>query len=38
MNVVKSENMIIDDLLKTSWYESESEKDRIDASKKANYL
>lgn len=31
MNVVKSESLAIEDLLKTSWFENESEKERADA-------
>lgn len=38
MNVVKSETMVIDDLLKQSWFENESEKERSDASKRAGLL
>jgi superfamily II RNA helicase len=38
MNVVKQESMVIDDLLKTSWFESENEKERINAGKNANQL
>jgi|LauGreDrversion4_2_1035121.scaffolds.fasta_scaffold35224_6 superfamily II RNA helicase len=38
MNVVKSETMVINDLLKQSWFENESEKERNDASKKAAIL
>ena len=36
MNVMKSDSIMIEDMLKVSWFESESEKDRIDATKKAN--
>lgn len=38
MNVVKQESMVIDDLLKTSWFESENQKERINAGKNAAYL
>jgi len=38
MNVMKSESIMIEDMLKVSWFESESEKDRIDATRKANQL
>ena len=38
MSVAKSENMLIDDLLKSSWYENETEKERVDASRKATDL
>ena len=38
MNVVKSESMLIDDLLKSSWFENENEKERVDASRNANVL
>lgn len=31
MNVVKSESMAIDELLKSSWFENETEKDRAQA-------
>ena len=38
MNVVKSETMIIDDLLKQSWYENETQKERKIATTRANIL
>lgn len=38
MNVMKSDSIMIEDMLKVSWFESESEKDRIDATRKANAL
>jgi antiviral helicase SKI2 len=36
MNVMKSDSIMIEDMLKVSWFESESEKDRIDATRIAN--
>ena len=36
MNVMKSESMVIEDILKVSWFENESEKERNDALKEAN--
>lgn len=35
MNVVKQESMLIDDVLKSSWYESEQEKERQNLQKNA---
>jgi hypothetical protein len=36
MNVMKSDSIMIEDMLKVSWFESENEKERTDAMKKAN--
>ena len=36
MNVLRSESMLIDDMLKASWYENEVEKEKANASKNAN--
>ena len=38
MNVLKSEDMVIDDLLKASWFENETERGRLDATRDANLL
>ena len=36
MNVMKSDSIMIEDMLKVSWFESESEKERTDAMRRAN--
>lgn len=36
MNVMKSDSIMIEDMLKVSWFESENEKERTDAMRRAN--
>jgi antiviral helicase SKI2 len=38
MNVMKSDSIMIEDMLKVSWFESESEKERSDAMRRANMI
>jgi superfamily II RNA helicase len=38
MNVMKSDSIMIEDMLKVSWFESENEKERVDAMKRANAI
>jgi hypothetical protein len=38
MNVMKSDSIMIEDMLKVSWFESENEKDRTDALRRANQV
>ena len=38
MNVMKSDSIMIEDMLKVSWFESENEKERTDAMRRANII
>ena len=38
MNVMKSDSIMIEDMLKVSWFESENEKERVGAMKNANAI
>jgi superfamily II RNA helicase len=38
MNVMKSDSIMIEDMLKVSWFESENEKERTDALRRANQV